>query len=164
MKNLSKKEIKSLFDENKDNLSTYKKSGTFGYRHAIPGETVITMVSGKLETIKKAGKEEVVVRNLTVGSSAEFYIIGLDKFVSRYDVKPNVDNLLIDGQQWILAEANGKIKAFQYKGETISFKAPWDEEMICEEGDFIASPLGGSPDDIYRIEKETFELTYKKGN
>jgi hypothetical protein len=32
--------------------------------------------------------------------------------------------------------------------------------MLCEEGDFIAQPVGGSPDDVYRIEKETFKQTY----
>jgi len=31
---------------------------------------------------------------------------------------------------------------------------------LCEDGDYIAQPVGGSPDDIYRIEKQTFIQTY----
>ena len=50
--------------------------------------------------------------------------------------------------------------AFCYHGETIEFVAPWGEKMLCEDGDYIASPPNGSPDDIYRIEKETFAQTY----
>ena len=49
-----------------------------------------------------------------------------------------------------------------YSGETISFKAPWGENMFCEDGDFIAKPIEGVFDDIYRIEKKTFETTYYK--
>jgi hypothetical protein len=40
--------------------------------------------------------------------------------------------------------------------------APWNEQMMCVEGDFIARPVPGDESDIYRIEKDTFFMTYKE--
>jgi len=57
-------------------------------------------------------------------------------------------------------ETVDKVEAFCYHGKTIEFVAPWGEKMLCEDGDYIARPLGGSPEDIYRIEKQIFNQTY----
>jgi hypothetical protein len=41
--------------------------------------------------------------------------------------------------------------------------ATWNEMMVCNLGDYIARPLGGDNIfDIYRIEKDTFNMTYTK--
>ncbi len=58
-------------------------------------------------------------------------------------------------------KAVGNCFAFKYYGPTISFKAPWGEDMICKEGDFICSTSKESLDDVYRIEKDAFMATYK---
>jgi hypothetical protein len=50
--------------------------------------------------------------------------------------------------------------AIQYAGETISFKAPWGEEMMCQNGEFIANPIGGAETDIYGIAEVEFRQTY----
>ena len=152
--------MKSLFKS--QTKKNYQKRGEFLWRLAKGGETVLTIVAGKLETIKTTGDDDVIIRNLTIGSSAELYIIGRSKFESRYEISPNTF-CWIEGVLWNFATAKGKIESFCYRGPTIEFIAPWGEKMLCEEGDYIARPLGGdNPNDIYRIEKNTFDLTYSE--
>ena len=138
------------------------------YRTAIPHETILTIVSGKLETIKTADESDIVLRNIELGSSAETYIISWKKFTERYDAEIVFLPYIIDGQEWTVVTAKGIVEAFEYKigpgviPATISFVAPWNEEMICNDGDFLARPQNGDKNDIYRIEKETFKQTYRK--
>jgi hypothetical protein len=162
---LTKEQLLKFFESQEKR--TYLKYGQFLYRNAIEGETILTVVNGKLETIKTAEKNEVVLRNISIGSSAETYVISYDKFVDRYTSTPT--QKLIDGQFWSIAEAKGKIEAFEFTqyqlviGEpTIIFDAPWNEEMICYRGDYLARPIPGCNNDIYRIERETFNLTYRE--
>jgi hypothetical protein len=119
---------------------------------------VLTIVSGKLETIKTAQPGEVVLRNIELGSSAEMYIIGGESFEKRYT--PLEKKHYVDQIEWRMAEAKGEAVAFPYDGDIIAFQAPWGEEMVCYPGDYIASPVGGKETDVYRIERETFEQTY----
>jgi tellurite resistance-related uncharacterized protein len=160
MKSLSKEEIVALFDENKDNVKRYKKQGKFIFRNAIPNETVLTIVAGKLETMKTAGENEKVLRNIQIDSSAECYIIPEKTFNDRYDVLNTF--YTIDGQQWQVAIANGLADGFEYLGdEDLHFYAPWGEEMFCKKHDFIVNAVNTTPDNIYRIERATFDQTYK---
>jgi hypothetical protein len=154
---LSKEEVKNLFGSTIQ--KRFKKSGIFLWRIPEESETILTIVAGKLETIKKATPHlDVIIRNIQIGSSAETYIIDKENFKKRYVT--GYEFFWIDGKKWFKAEANGEVMAFCYHGETIGFVAPWGEKMLCEDGDFIAQPIGGSPDDIYRIEKQTFNQTY----
>lgn len=155
----TKEEIIELF--NSKEKKHYIKSGKFLVRRAIPGETILTIVSGKLETIKTAKPTDFILRNIEIGSSAETYSIDESSFWKRYETPIEELPLTIDGVKWGTANAKGEIMAFEYSGPTIKFMAPWNEEMLCEEGDFIANPIGGEPSDIYRIEKDTFKKTYK---
>jgi len=127
MKELSKNELKTLFESRDKTL--YTKSGAFIFRKAIDGETILTIVSGRLETIKTAGRDERVVRNLMLGGSAETYIIPSDTFNKRYEITGTTYN--IDGQVWTSCVPHGKVHAFEYTGEPIKFTAPWNEEMMC---------------------------------
>jgi len=157
MKILTKKEVKALFEE--QTKKNYKKSGNFLCRIPEEEETVFTIVSGKLETFKTATPfKDVIIRNIQVGSSAETYIVNVENFEKRYSF--SYKSFLVDGKRWYMAEAKGEVMAFCYHGETIEFDALWGEKMLCEDGDYIAQPVGGSPDDIYRIEKQTFIQTY----
>jgi hypothetical protein len=154
---MNKDEVKSLFERH--TKKNYKKSGTFLYRFPSENETVLTIVAGKLEALKTAVfGESVVLRNISLGSSAETYIIDLVVFAKRYDLIEK--SVTVDKVLWKYCEAIGKVEAFCYHGKTIEFVAPWGEKMLCEDGDYIARPLGGSPEDIYRIEKQTFNQTY----
>ena len=54
----------------------------------------------------------------------------------------------------------GTVYAYAYFGKSFTFTAPWNEEMIVEPGDFIATTELGS-NDVYRIQREVFEQTYR---
>ena len=167
LKQLTKEELKSLFSTL--DKKAYQKRGLFIYREACNSiansvfesiqESVLTIVAGKLETIKQANRGDIILRNIIIGSSAETYIVAPDVFEKRYE-KTNTDEIFMDGFIWSKAIAKGKINAAQYIGETIEFDAPWGEKMLCETGDWIANPIGGNEDDIYRSEKDTFIQTY----
>lgn len=161
---LTKDEIFNYFESN--TRVWFKKYGKFIYRSADLGETILTIVSGKLETIKTAGINEIVIRNIEIGSSAETYIISWKKFCERYNPELQ-QNYIIEGLTWHVANAKGIIEAFEYNNENwfsepITFMAPWNEEMILTLGDWLARTKDGDKNDIYRIEKETFHKTYKK--
>ena len=162
--NKTKSEIQELFRAAVEDgrTSTYRKQGTFIARYAIPGETVLTVVTGKLETLKTCGPipDQIILRNIIIGSAAETYMVGADKFADRYDCDWFSQPMYIDGLLWHKAYAKGRIQAFEYMGSPISFEAPWGESMLCHPGDFIANPIGGNPEDIYRIERATFYQTY----
>lgn len=139
--------------------AVWKKSGVFLFRPAEDGEAILTIVAGKLETLSKANGESVILINLTIGGSAERYIVNRDKFNSRYDVQD--ETIRMDGNTWQYATAKGEVNGFYYNGDKpFHFDAPWGEEMLVEKGDFIARPVGGGTADIYRIEKDTFADTY----
>jgi len=154
---VSKEEIKRLFDAAE--IRHFKKKGKFLFRQALIGETILTIVSGKLETMKTVEKESVIIKNIEIGSSAENYVIDKSVFEKRYTVMDQ--SYLIDNNKWTLALAKGEVHAFEHKGDPINFMAPWNEEMLCEDGDYIARPVGGDVNDIYRIEKDTFKQTYE---
>jgi hypothetical protein len=154
----TKDQIFELFET--QDKKHFKKRGRFLYRPATKGETILTIVVGKLETLKKAQENEIVLRNIEIGSSAETYCIEKKIFDKRYDITE--EQHLIDNQLWIVCVAKGQIETFCYIGPTLRFMAPWNEQMICQEGDWIARPLGGDKFDIYRIEKDTFAQTYQE--
>lgn len=163
MKQLSKQEVAQLFSQNNENLKQYKKKGTFLFRIADVGESILTIVNGKLETIKTAGNYDVVLRNIVLGSSAEEYIISTESFYKRYTILEG--SYTISGKEWQMAKASGEVLAFEYLGpDQIEFEPSWGGYMICNPGDMICNPLGGSPSDIYRIERSTFEDTYSLKN
>lgn len=164
---LSKEEISQIFNERPRKL--YRKKGKYLFRPAREGETILTIVSGRLETFIKATKNDVIMRNIEIGSSAETYIISESMFNSRYEVvqeytEKNVMPVrhYIDQQEWVEVVAKGRCEALEYRGDRITFMAPWNVEMECFEGDYLARPVPGAVDDIYRIERDTFFLTYFK--
>jgi len=138
---------------------TYQKRGTFLARYAEPDETILTFVAGKLETLAVAKWDDVILMNIEVGSSVERYLIARDMFLKRYDMTGRT--VRTDGHSWMMVTAKGQVNAWQYEGPTLQFEAPWGETMLLEDGDWIASPVGGSPSDIYRIEREAFAGTYR---
>jgi len=161
MTTLSKQEKIDLF-ANMDKKE-YQKRGEFIKRQAdvspdgIP-ETVLTVLDGKLETIKESKPGDVVLRNIQVGGAGESYTVPEEIYNSRYTNTGKA--VYVDGKSWHRSHATGKVVAAEYVGDPITFEAPWGEQMLCESGDFIACPVGGDPEDVYRIEKKTFEQTY----
>jgi hypothetical protein len=157
MKTLTNSELFDLFTA--ATTTHFKKRGRYLMRPAIIGETILTIVVGKLETMITVSEDSVVLRNILIGSSAETYVIKRDAFDKRYEIEEG-KNYTIDGVFWNVAHAKGEIDAFMYTGDPIKFVASWGEEMLCEEGDYIARPKGSTPNDIYRIEKQAFAQTY----
>lgn len=164
---LSKEQVFELF--NMSEKKQYQKRGRFLFRLVMAPETVLTIVSGKLETIKTAVVGDIVLRNIEIGSFAETYIVSEDTFKKRYDVVAEPERYnpaqrkvyRIDNIRWCEAKAKGQIDAFRYeRDDPFEFMAPWNELMLCEKGDYIARPIGGEKNDIYRIEKNTFQQTY----
>jgi hypothetical protein len=153
---LSKAEIKAIFDAHAKQV--YQKKGTFLARYAEPGETILTIVAGRLETLAAAEWGDVILMNIVVGSFAERYKVPQETFIKRYDTTEQT--IVTDGHSWMMVKAKGKVNAFQYFGPSVQFEAPWGEMMDLQNGDWLGNPVGGSEDDIYRIERETFEKTY----
>lgn len=134
----------------------FQKSGTFQARKGVIGEQITTIIDGEEETKKTVKSSEVVVK----GPKGEFYVISEKKFNDRYEV----DKALSDDFQAF--KASGLIRAYEYKGDSFKFMASWDEEMLCKDGDFLASPVMDQEDkdvtEVYRIERSVFDKTYKE--
>jgi hypothetical protein len=155
---LKKDNLKTLFEQARAGgfVQHYKKIGKIIFRRAVPGETVITTLGGKVETLKQAGKDDCIIQNIMPGGSAETYIIDGAKFQKRYE--PTGEVYAINGQRFEAAVAIGEIDAFVYEGPTIHFVAPWGQLMLCESGDMLCTTGG---DDIYRIAIAEFKMTYE---
>jgi hypothetical protein len=65
------------------------------FRQAIDGETILTIVSGKLETIKLAKDTDVILRNIEIGGSAELYAINEESFKKRYSIEQDKTLLIV---------------------------------------------------------------------
>lgn len=150
--------LQALFLEKADPARVYRKRGEYLARPAGVGESVLTIVAGRLETLKTAEFGDVVLTNLAAGQSAERYVIAADIFAKRYEI--GGETLILDGLGWRRARAKGRVHGFFYEGGTVQIMAPWGEAMIVEPGDFIARPIEGAASDLYRIERHTFEATY----
>jgi hypothetical protein len=163
-KKMTNKEIIDLFQEqvNKGNVSHYKKNAKVLWRKPLPGETIITTCGGKVETIRTILPGEdyslIVVMNIQVGTSAERYVIDKEKFYSRYILCDR--SYSVDGHRWELARGKGEVDGFCYPGDIpFAFVAPWGEDMLLCKGDMLVRTIG-SEDDIYRIARNEFDMTY----
>lgn len=159
---MTKQEVARLFHLGSRQI--YKKTGTFLYRYAREGETILTIVGGRLETINTCplDKRKVILKNIVLGSSCEEYMIEEEKFNNRYEIIDEA-SIWMPLYTWNKAVAKGEIAAIVNTGPPFQFQAPWGEMMECLTDDIIASPwVDGSysPLDIYRIDKETFGKTY----
>jgi hypothetical protein len=158
---LTKEEMLKFFSERRESLKHYKKFGKFLARPVEEDELTVTIVGGRVETIKSTLPTDWVLKNINIGSSGEEWAISFDKFQERYELAPpKGQKFWYAGNSWYKVNANGEVWAFEYKGSPFKFIAPWGEEMECISGDYIANPVGGKEDDIYRIEGKTFLDTY----
>lgn len=140
-----------LFKNNNHLTSLYKKFGAVMARLAKTGEEIITVIDGIVETKNTAKENDVVVKGL----KGEEYLIGHDKFKTRYTVNTPVTDT------FAAYEPNGTCIAYEYTGASFVFRAPWDEDMIVNDGDFLAT-IDKSVPEVYRIERDAFFKTYKK--
>jgi len=138
----------------------YKKTKEVMARKALKGEQINTVTSDGLETTNTATEGDFIIKNQT--EAGEMYIVGATKFNNRYD---------------FLKKEEGGFSQYKAKGKVIgiemtlsflnkirfnnvfSFIAPWNEEMIVKENDFLVCPPDFS--EIYRIARKEFFETYQ---
>ena len=154
METKPKKYVQAAFEVANENnkVNLYKKCRRVSARSAVEGEVIVTIIDGEQETTNTAKKGDMVVR--TKKSGAE-YIIGGDKFRERYTICDEDENGYSD------YDPIGETYAFKYEGESFTFVAPWGEDMIVNDGDYICAIDPDDLEDIYRIEKGEFEDTYR---
>lgn len=149
MSNPTQQEMIILFKNNLNYVNSYSKIGAVLARKAVRNERIDTIIDNVVETTNTAGDDDVVV----VGSKKEEYIVPFSKFHNRYMVdKPLNDTF----QEY---KACGKCLAYQYSGESFQFESPWNELMLVQDGDYLATP-DDSFSEVYRIEQQAFLETY----
>jgi hypothetical protein len=146
-------EFKNALAEGKVNL--YYKIGKTFARKAKEGESIDTVVDGKLELTAKAKKGDYVV----VGPAGEEYLVSEEKFTARY--KPS--NLKSIKKGFSVFIPTGTCYAFEYMGENAHFQHSRGQ-MLIETGDYLASTSKTNYEDVYRIERKIFDKTYKLKN
>lgn len=129
----------------------YVKYGQFLIRKVDKKENITTRIRGKVETTNTAKAGQYIVK----GVHGEIYVLTEDQVNKRYKYLRDYDD------KSKIYEAVGEVYAVKYTGPPFLFKAPWGENMLCESGDYIASPKLHSYDDVYRIERTAFTKTYK---
>ena len=133
-------------------LNEYKKIGRVRVQAIKPGTKVDTIINGKKETTNIAKVGDVLI----TGSAGGQYLLSNSKLKDRYkflEIEPKGV-----AEIW---EATGSCYAVKYVGvDSFKFEAPWGEEMICNNGDYICSTsLDGA--DVYRIERNVFKKSYR---
>jgi hypothetical protein len=129
----------------------YEKFGTVEARHVAAGETVIIMIN-RVETYYVANEGDMVL----TGANGEEYVVGKTKFHRLYEEtdKPGT------------YKAKGVVKAVRVPAGTpyFHFRAPWGEQHLVHEGDYIATSQADNfdPEKCFRIRKSVFEATYRK--
>jgi len=141
---LSQEDVAKVYKNLETEEKTYiKKELTFNFRVAEKEEKVVTEIDGEKETENTAKKGDYIL----TGSKKEIYVLSPKKFESRYTI--------VDGKA---KTKPVEILTKEFEGKKIKFKAPWEEDMIIKNGDFIAKNEG----EYYRIEKEAFKNTYNE--
>lgn len=160
---LTQEEIIAVLKDLIIKAPVYKKFKEVYARRSVEGEKVETYIGGIKETQNVAKSGDYVVKNMT--DSEEEYILPSDKFQGRYEYKSRFDDT------WDIYMATGKCRALLFDNEIkeligkekeFKFIAAWGEEMICQEGDWLACPSAeGEVKEIYRIAGKEFQDTYK---
>lgn len=143
----------------------HKKGGVFA-KLVDKTQSVDTVIAGIKETTNTANEGDFIIQNGT--SEGEFYVLTADKLQKRYTISFEVEvpsDLLKEGFQYY--KALGACKAIEYTEEMGSqefhFRASWGEDMLCQVGDMLVSPInnGNIENEVYRIEKNSFRETYE---
>lgn len=144
-----------------ENAKSYRKFARVLACIAKEGQRVETITSDGLETFNIAREGDYLVQNLT--DASELYLVPKDKFEKRYSRVEQVDenSALYQSTTQIsaLELTEGLIQTLSLP-QTIYFIAPWNEQMVAKQGDFLAIPQGATLE-IYRIAAKEFNETYR---
>lgn len=138
------------------NARLYKKIGVVHARPAVAGEMIVTFINGIEETTNTANEGDVVV----TGAAGEQYIIGGDKFRSRYTPIASAED--INGN--LAYQASGHCRAIRNPfGGPVEILASWGEAQYGDENCYFADACdaeGNGDLEPYIIEGKAFEDTY----
>jgi hypothetical protein len=136
----------------KEDILLFIKDVHVNARIAKEGETISTiMKDGHVETKNIAKSNQVVIKN----PDGEEYIIDREKFEKRYDT----NSVKMTGDYQSFKANGGPVEVIRLnQNENVSFIAPWGEKMEIKGGGVI---VNGGPNDIYGIQPEEFQNTYK---
>lgn len=135
----SKKQLEYSFSVSTEKLTP------MSYTVAKEPTEVETILPDGKETKNKAEPGDIIMS----GPSGERYVIKAKKFGSLYSGKIG-EKIKVAPNPRQVARYSGK--------DTISFKAPWGEDMVLKPGDYVVKD-GDSG--FYRIAKAEFEKTYE---
>jgi len=150
----------------------YSKFGNILIREAKTEETIETHTpDGKLETTNKAVPSDFIIRNPT---GEEYVFVPKEKFLTRYS--PTDRKETINSKEYGVFVPKGKCRGVLFTKKLAEelkltldnneffFMAIWKEPMRAAIGDMLVSPLddaGNLGEEVYRIEKTSFEKTYR---
>lgn len=138
----------------------YRKHTQVKARVADKIEHITTTTSTGVETTNSAYPNDYIVQNMT--DAHEMYVINPDTFIEKYKLLENLDDL------WSLYAPTSTIFAIKLTTKvlkdkkwptTFTIKAAWGTDMVCYQGDYLASPRDGS--EFYRIDEKEFDETYQ---
>ena len=151
----------SYFNQHAQADNLYRKLTEVAAREAIPGEMIITVVNGTIETVNTVpddGQAYIVVRNIAVGTSNESYFMNANKFAERYN--PSGKKVSIDAVAWFIAAPKGKVLAVQYSGPGFEYPRHTGALMRIADGDFLCVAESDPLDKIFTIDQAVFAKTY----
>ncbi len=138
----------------------YKKFKKILARKALKGEEIITITSDGIETFNRANTGDYIVKNQT--EAGELYIVPKSKFEKRYEFLVDKENGFSEynpsGQIFAIEVNKENLKLLEQPTQ-FKFIAPWGENMVVKENDFLAVPLDHS--EVYRIARQEFFQTYQ---
>jgi hypothetical protein len=142
-------------------MKTARKTRPVDARKAKPGEIVVSMIKGegKETHSRPAVAGDWVVRNRCPETGNEEYLVGADKFPSKY----TETGAPAASEGWKEFRPVGKDVRFVIVGPeagAFRFKAPWGEWMVARPGDALVQDPKDEKD-IYRVAKASFECTYE---
>lgn len=145
------KTIEQLFTANSGEVKEYSHIDLYDAKK-LEVNTVIT-ANGK-RTSAKAGN--YVVRNHD--DIKKFVIVDGEDFDGQYE--PVRQGEKPDAEGFILVKPVGEIEAFQYKGESITVKNGWNEEVDIQSSEFVVR-YTDEQDSGWTVPKVEFNKTYK---
>lgn len=144
-KKATKKKIKYEYASTIEDLKP--KSFTICNQDGTP---IVTKLAGQIETKNTANKGDIVIS----GPFGETYVMSVIKFIQLYDVNKAVATPRQDMTRMIAEVPKSILKS------PITFKSPWNEDMILNPGDFLVRDGPNNKNGFYRIERSTFLKTY----
>jgi hypothetical protein len=134
----SKKKLTYQFVQDVNNMQPMT------YAVAQQQTPISTITSDGKETQNTAEPNDIIIS----GPSGEKYVVKSAKFLKLYTGQ-------VGGP--VYPEQNPRNVAIYNGQETISFTAPWGENMVLKPGDYLVKEGEGK---YYRIAKKEYEMTY----